>query len=74
MRGREASYAREGMASFLDTVYRSMRLVTQLYGCLYVLNSSLLVVGRRAVDLAVARQGGRRSARSPSCIGLVLRI
>jgi ATP-binding cassette, subfamily B, multidrug efflux pump len=40
---REASYAREGMASFLDTVYRSMRLVTQLYGCLYVLNSSLLV-------------------------------
>ena len=27
---REASYAREGMASFLDTVYRSMRLVTTL--------------------------------------------
>jgi ATP-binding cassette subfamily B multidrug efflux pump len=40
---REASYASEGMANFLDTVYRSMRLVTQLYGCLYVLNSSLLV-------------------------------
>ena len=40
---REASFAREGMAGFMDTVYRSMRLVTQLYGCLYVLNSSLLV-------------------------------
>ncbi len=40
---REASYAREGMSSFLDTVYRSMRLVTQLYGWLYVLNSSLLI-------------------------------
>ncbi len=40
---REASYAREGMSSFIDTVYRSMRLVTRLYGWLYVLNSSLLV-------------------------------
>ncbi len=40
---REASYAREGMAAFLDTVYRSMRLVTLLYAFLYVLNSTLLV-------------------------------
>ncbi len=39
---REASFAKEGMASFLDTVYRSMRLVTKLYGVLYVLNSLLL--------------------------------
>ncbi len=39
---REASYAREGMTGFLDTVYRSMRLVTQLYGVLYMLNSLLL--------------------------------
>ncbi|MBL8582319.1 MAG: ABC transporter ATP-binding protein [Rhizobiaceae bacterium] len=40
---REASYAQEGMAGFMDTVYRSMRLVTSLYGCLYLLNSILLV-------------------------------
>ena len=40
---REASYAREGMAGFLDTVYRSMRLVTSLYGCLYTLNSLLML-------------------------------
>ena len=40
---REASYAREAMRGFLATVYRSMRLVTQLYGCLYLLNSTLLV-------------------------------
>ena len=40
---REASYARESMASFLDTVYRSMRLVTGLYGCLYTLNSLLML-------------------------------
>jgi ATP-binding cassette subfamily B multidrug efflux pump len=39
---REASYAREGMASFLETVYRTMRLVTALFGTLYVLNSLLL--------------------------------
>ena len=40
---REASFAKEGMSSFLATVYRSMRLVTQLYGVLYLLNSLLLL-------------------------------
>ncbi|QKC82321.1 ABC transporter ATP-binding protein [Mesorhizobium sp. NZP2077] len=39
---REATFAREGMMSFLDTVYRSMRLVTVLFGTLYILNSLLL--------------------------------
>lgn len=39
---REASYAREGMSDFLQTVHRSMRLVTGLYGTLYVMNSLLL--------------------------------
>jgi ATP-binding cassette subfamily B multidrug efflux pump len=39
---REASYAREGMGVFIDTVYRTMRLVTGLYGTLYLLNSLLL--------------------------------
>ena len=41
---REAAYARQGMSEFLDTVHRSMRLVTGLYGTLYVLNSTLLLV------------------------------
>src|SRR6185369_9702340 len=40
---REASYARESMSGFLDTVYRSMRLVTTLFGTLYLLNSALLL-------------------------------
>jgi ATP-binding cassette subfamily B multidrug efflux pump len=40
---REASFAREGMVTFMDTVYRSMRLVTSLYGVLYLLNSLLLL-------------------------------
>jgi ATP-binding cassette subfamily B multidrug efflux pump len=39
---RESSYAREGMSEFLQTVYRSMRLVTGLYGVLYMINSLLL--------------------------------
>jgi ATP-binding cassette, subfamily B, multidrug efflux pump len=40
---REASYAKESMGGFLDTVYRQMRLVTGLYGLLYILNSLCLV-------------------------------
>ncbi len=39
---REASFAKEGMSEFLQTVYRSMRLVTGLYGLLYLMNSLLL--------------------------------
>ena len=39
---REAAYAREGMGEFLDTVRRQMRLVTWLYGLLYLINSMLL--------------------------------
>lgn len=39
---REASYAREGMGIFMDTVYRTMRLGTGLYVSLYFLNSLLL--------------------------------
>ncbi|MEC9482814.1 MAG: ABC transporter ATP-binding protein [Halomonas sp.] len=39
---REAAYARKGMHGFLTTVHRQMRLVTGLYGTLYVLNSVLL--------------------------------
>jgi len=39
---REATFAREGMGGFLETVYRSMRLVTVLYGLLYILNALLL--------------------------------
>ncbi|MER9844499.1 ABC transporter ATP-binding protein/permease [Mesorhizobium australicum] len=39
---REAAFAREGMMGFLETVYRSMRLVTLLFGSLYILNALLL--------------------------------
>jgi ATP-binding cassette subfamily B multidrug efflux pump len=39
---REASYAREGMSDFLQTVYRQFRMITTLYGLLYLLNSLCL--------------------------------
>ncbi|RWO68689.1 MAG: ABC transporter ATP-binding protein [Mesorhizobium sp.] len=39
---REASFAKDGMSGFLETVYRSMRLVTVLFGSLYILNALLL--------------------------------
>jgi ATP-binding cassette subfamily B multidrug efflux pump len=43
---REAGFARDGMSGFLDTVYAQMRLVTGLYGMLYMLNSlCLFLVG-----------------------------
>ncbi len=41
--GRESAFAKDGMSTFIGTVYRSMRLVTALYGFLYILNSLLLV-------------------------------
>ena len=70
---REASYAKDGMSSFLETVYRSMRLVTQLYGCLYVLNSSLLVaVGALSVWLWLGQAIGIGAVAV--VIGLVLRF
>lgn len=39
---RELKFAREGMDDFLVTVHRQMRLVTKLYGMLYVINCLLL--------------------------------
>ncbi|APH73169.1 ABC transporter ATP-binding protein [Aquibium oceanicum] len=49
---REAGYARDGMKGFLDTVYSQMRLVTGLYGLLYLLNSlCLFLVGTLGIWL-----------------------
>jgi len=49
---REAAFAKEGMEGFLVTVHRQMRLVTGLYGLLYLLNALLLFsVGWLSIDL-----------------------
>ena len=72
MRAARRPIAREGMASFMDTVYRSMRLVTSLYGVLYLLNSLLLFsVGALSIWLWLGRGGvhrrGRRRASAWCC-------
>lgn len=49
---RESDYARDGMDGFLQTVYPQMRLVTVLYGCVWLCNSLLVFsVGALAVYL-----------------------
>ena len=70
---REAAYAREGMGSFLGTVYRQMRLVTQLYGAVYLLNGLLLFsVGFLAITLWM--EEAVTVGAVAVAIGLVLRI
>ncbi|WP_027164971.1 ABC transporter ATP-binding protein [Mesorhizobium sp. WSM3224] len=70
---REATFAREGMAGFLDTVYRSMRLVTVLYGLLYILNS-LLLFSVTAISLWLWLGQAVTIGAVAVVIGLVLRM
>ncbi|CDX15964.1 Uncharacterized ABC transporter ATP-binding protein HI_1051 [Mesorhizobium sp. ORS 3324] len=70
---REAAFAKEGMGSFLDTVYRSMRLVTQLYGMLYILNS-LLLFSVTAISLWLWLGEAVTIGAVAVVIGLVLRM
>jgi len=70
---REATYAREGMNAFMDTVYRSMRLITRLYAILYVMNSLLLFsVAAIAIQLWLNEAIGLGAVAVS--IGLVLRL
>jgi len=70
---REASYAREAMAEFMDTVYRSMRLGTALFTFLGLLNSVLLVsVGWLSISLWTA--GSVSIGAVAVIISLVLRM
>jgi ATP-binding cassette subfamily B multidrug efflux pump len=70
---REAGYAREGMSNFLRTVYRQMRLVTQLYGAVYLINGLLLFsVGALAISLWLGE--AVTVGAVAVAIGLVLRI
>jgi ATP-binding cassette, subfamily B, multidrug efflux pump len=70
---REASYAKEGMSKFIDTVYRSMRLVTQLYGVLYTLNS-LLLTSITALSIWLWLGDAVSIGAVAVSIGLVLRL
>ncbi|MDX8526815.1 ABC transporter ATP-binding protein [Mesorhizobium sp. MSK_1335] len=70
---REAAFAREGMAGFLETVYRSMRLVTVLYGLLYILNA-LLLFSVTALSLWLWLSNAVTIGAVAVVIGLVLRM
>jgi len=70
---REATFAREGMSNFLGTVYRSMRLVTVLYGLLYILNS-LLLFSVTAISLWLWLGQAVTIGAVAVVIGLVLRM
>ena len=71
--GHEASYARNSMQKFLDTVHPQFRLVTGLNVCLNVLNSLLLFfVGLAGLLLWVNGQTGVGALAVG--IGLVLRL
>lgn len=70
---REASFAKEGMSGFLATVRQQMRLVTSLYGLLYVLNSTcLFLIGALGIWLWL---GDAVSIGAVAvALGLVLRL
>jgi ATP-binding cassette subfamily B multidrug efflux pump len=70
---REASFAKEGMGGFLDTVYRSMRLVTVLYVLLYIMNS-LLLFSVTAISLWLWLNQAVSIGAVAVVIGLVLRL
>jgi ATP-binding cassette subfamily B multidrug efflux pump len=70
---REASYAKEAMGEFMDTVYRSMRLGTSLFTLLGLMNSALLVaVGWLSISLWL--QGAVTIGAVAVVIALVLRM
>jgi ATP-binding cassette subfamily B multidrug efflux pump len=70
---REATYARDAMSGFMDTVYRSMRLVTTLFVLLGLLNAALLV-GVSAVAIWLWLESLVSVGAVAVAIGVVLRM
>ncbi|MEH6490992.1 ABC transporter ATP-binding protein [Halopseudomonas sp.] len=70
---RESTYAREGMDEFMVTVHRQMRLVTQLYSLLYLLNA-LLLLGVTGLAIWLWVQGAVTVGAVAVAAGLVLRL
>jgi ATP-binding cassette subfamily B multidrug efflux pump len=71
--GREDKYAREGMELMLDTVYRSMRLVTLLTGTLSLLNG-FLIFSTAATSIWLWHLGAVTTGAIAFAVGLVLRM
>lgn len=70
---RETKFAREGMSDFLGTVHKQMRLVTQLYGSLYIINC-LLLFGSAALAIGLWLNEAVSLGAVAVIIGLVLRL
>ena len=71
--GREADYAREGMARFLDAVYPQMRLVTKLHTLVYA-NNCLLVLTVTSAAIHLWMQGAVLPGAIALGIALALRV
>jgi ATP-binding cassette subfamily B multidrug efflux pump len=71
--GREASYAREGMNQFLQTVHPQMRLVTILNVCVWSLNA-LLIFSLAALAITLWTQAAITTGAIATALAMVLRI
>lgn len=70
---RETQFAREGMDEFLGTVHKQMRLVTKLYGFLYIINCVLLFASA-ALAIGLWLNEAVSLGAVAVVVGLVLRL
>lgn len=70
---READYAQEGMAKFLNTVYPQMRLVTSLNVSLWTLNLGV-IFATAATSIWLWMQGEVSAGAIAAAVSLVLRM
>ena len=70
---KEAEYAKQGMQSFLGTVYPQMRLATSLDICLWLLNA-LLIFTVGALSIVLWLESAISSGEIAAAMGLVLRV
>ena len=71
--GREASYARDGMNQFLQTVHPQMRLVTVLNVCVWSLNA-LLIFSLAALAISLWADAAITTGAIATALAMVLRI
>ena len=70
---RETQFAREGMDEFLGTVHKQMRMVTKLYGFLYIINC-LLLFASAALAIGLWLDEAVSLGAVAVVVGLVLRL
>lgn len=70
---RETQFAREGMDEFLVTVHKQMRMVTKLYGFLYIINC-LLLFASAALAIGLWLSEAVSLGAVAVVVGLVLRL